>query len=137
MRTPLGASLGSGHVAHLRLPPDLPSRARQGYALGKDLVLQIDALVSSVSGSLRWGPGSDFHLLSVVHASRTLRSPASRPVFHTPPIHLLKVEPADTVSPAPSRARLRSPASRPVFHVPSFRFRKQGQRHQVTRSASL
>ena len=28
-----------------------------GHASGKDLVLQIDALVSSVSGSLRQGPG--------------------------------------------------------------------------------
>lgn len=29
------------------------------------------ALVASVSGSLRWGPGSDSHLLSMGHASRT------------------------------------------------------------------
>ena len=40
-------------------------------AVGEDLVTQANALVSSVSGSLRQGPGSDLHLLSVVHAVRT------------------------------------------------------------------
>ncbi len=55
-RTPLDASLSLGAEVHLRLPPDLPSRAHQGCATGKDLVLQIDALVSSVLGSLRQGP---------------------------------------------------------------------------------
>jgi hypothetical protein len=34
-------------------------------------VLWVNALVSSVSGSLRQGPGSDCHLLSVGHAVRT------------------------------------------------------------------
>ena len=37
----------------------------------KDLVLQVDALVSSVSGSLRRAPGLDFHLLIAGHARRT------------------------------------------------------------------
>ncbi len=37
----------------------------------KDLVLQANALVSSVSGSLRRAPGLDFHLLIVGHARRT------------------------------------------------------------------
>jgi len=50
----------------------LPSLGKESLAYGKDLVFQIDALVSSVSGSLRRGPGSDFHLLSVVHAVRTV-----------------------------------------------------------------
>jgi hypothetical protein len=57
MRTPYGASLSFDTVAHLRLPPDIPSRAHRGFATGKDLVLQIDALVTSVSGSPRQGPG--------------------------------------------------------------------------------
>ncbi|MCC6528161.1 MAG: serine/threonine protein kinase [Polyangiaceae bacterium] len=39
----------------------------------KDLVLQVDALVSSVSGSLRRAPGLDFHLLIAGHARRTPR----------------------------------------------------------------
>ena len=59
-RAPLDASLSLGAEVHLRLPPDLPSRARQGCATGKDLVLQIDALVSSVLGSLRQGPMRTF-----------------------------------------------------------------------------
>lgn len=75
LRTPYGTSLSLETVAHLRLPPDLRSRARQGYAHGKDLVIQINALVSSVSGSLRWAPGLDFHLLPVGRAGRTPREP--------------------------------------------------------------
>jgi hypothetical protein len=34
-------------------------------------VLRVNALVSSVSSSLRRGPGLDFHLLTVGHAVRT------------------------------------------------------------------
>jgi len=68
---PYGASLSLGTATHLRLPPDLPSRAHQGYAAGKDLVLQIDALVSLVSSSLHQGLAEDSHLLAVSHAMRT------------------------------------------------------------------
>ena len=49
-RAPHDASLPFDAGFHLRLPPDLPSRARQGFPSGKDLVPQIDAPVSSVLG---------------------------------------------------------------------------------------
>src|SRR5438309_668454 len=57
VQEPHGASLALDTVAHLRLPPDVPSRAHRGYATGEDLVTQIGALASSVSGSLHQGPG--------------------------------------------------------------------------------
>ncbi len=47
----------SGLIAHLLLPPDVPSRDHRGCAPAAEPVLRIDALVSSVSGSLRQGPG--------------------------------------------------------------------------------
>ena len=41
----------------------------------KDLVLQADALVSSVSGSLRRAPGLDFHLLITAPCQAHLLAP--------------------------------------------------------------
>jgi len=60
VQEPHDASLALDTVAHLRLPPDVPSRAHRGLRPGKDLVIRIDALVSSVSGSLHQGPGFGF-----------------------------------------------------------------------------
>jgi hypothetical protein len=40
-------------------------------ASGEGLVIQVSALVSSVSGSLRQGPGRTFTSCSMFHARRT------------------------------------------------------------------
>jgi len=75
--TPHGASLSLETVSHLWLPPDLPSREssrRRPASFGTVTVLRDDALATSVSGSLRWGPGSGFaftHLRFLGHAGRT------------------------------------------------------------------
>ena len=79
-RTPHDASLPFDAGFHLRLPPDLPSRARQGLSSGKDLVLQIDALVSSVLGSLRQGPMRTSTSCSTpMPGARFSRAPAALP----------------------------------------------------------
>jgi hypothetical protein len=55
---PYGASLSLETVTHLRLPPDLPSQApRRLHPSAAARVFPSKALVSSVSGSLRQGPG--------------------------------------------------------------------------------
>ncbi len=78
-RMPYGASLPFGTVAHLRLPPDAPSRVPSRPVPGGSLapVLRGGALAPSVPGSLRQGPGSGLaymaHLRSPDHASRTHR----------------------------------------------------------------
>ena len=55
---PYGASLSLETVTHLRLPPDLPSQAPQwSKPSAAARVFPCKALVASVSGSLRRGPG--------------------------------------------------------------------------------
>lgn len=72
MRTPYGASL---LVRVTSRTYDFHQTSPRGtttvMTVAANLVLQADALVSSVSGSRRQGPGSDSHLLSVARASRT------------------------------------------------------------------
>ena len=84
-RTPYGASLSFGSVTHLgfhRTPPRGPNRGLPfGFSTAGDLVLQIDALSSSVSGSLHQGPGfglSPSYLLRLPGARARLASLALR-----------------------------------------------------------
>ena len=57
-----------------------PRGLLQVLSPSKDLVLQVDALVSSVSGSLRRAPGLDFHLLITAPCQAHPFRPALRAV---------------------------------------------------------
>ena len=78
-RAPHGASLALETVTHLQLLPDTPSRVTAvPFRTRLALVLQVSALASSMSDSLRQGSGTGLapisaHLRSPGHASHTPR----------------------------------------------------------------